>query len=225
MRNNYRDENWIGQKFGRLTIQGYETVRVRDHVFGKFVVKCDCGSTRLVTPNKLLTGHTNSCGCAKIERCKDMTMKYRIKHGGRHERLYRIWHGMMGRCYNRNNKDYKNWGGRGIIICGEWKTDYAAFRSWAMSNGYSDNLTIDRIDVNGDYAPDNCRWIPLAEQGRNRRDTHMFQYGGKVRCISEIAVIAGVKYQTLYKWAIREGLPLDEALKKCPKHPLSSKNT
>ena len=161
----YNDESWIGARFCTLTVIGFE----HKDTYWKWVCKCDCGNEKSYLPQKLRNGTTKTCGCGKVERCKEYTIKYRTKHGGRHERLYHIWHGMKERCLTPTNKDYPNWGGRGITICNEWVNDYATFREWALSNGYEDSLSIDRINNDGNYEPTNCRWVTLQEQAKNRR--------------------------------------------------------
>lgn len=136
------------------------TVLFRDGNIGKKVAwacRCDCGQYTRSTTSNLTAGFSQSCGCV------------RTKHSGKGTRLYRIWTGMKDRCLNPVSKYRKNYGGRGITVCVEWAESFAAFQSWALSNGYADNLEIDRTDVNGNYCPENCRWISSLENSRNRR--------------------------------------------------------
>ena len=209
----YNDPSYIGKKYNRLTVIGFDkkiyTSRQQSWMWR---VRCDCGNERVVNPVKLISGATKSCGCMKIDRMKAYTEKYRVKHGGRHERLYAIWHGMKERCYTATNKDYKNYGGRGIAICNEWKDDYAAFREWAESNGYKDDLTIERKDYNADYCPQNCTWIPLIDQAKNRRGNVMVDYGGRTWVLSELCKEKGLPYGTIHHRLKFYGWPIERAI-------------
>lgn len=135
---------------------------------------CYCGKEFVVESDKLRSGHTRSCGCLKAKSFGDR----KRTHGDTGRRLYRIWKGMRDRCNNSNSKRFKDYGGRGISICNEWD-DYRKFKSWAINNGYSDDLSIERIDVNGNYCPENCKWIPLSEQCLNKQDTIWLEYRGE----------------------------------------------
>lgn len=132
-------------------------------------------------------------------------------HGGRNERLYNVWCAMKERCNNPHNKRYRNYGGKGVSVCEEWKEDYAAFRKWAMDNGYAEGLTIDRIDGNGNYSPDNCRWATHAMQNRNYSRNHFLTFNGETLCLKDMAEKYGVNPTTVL-FRLNSGKTLEEAL-------------
>ena len=195
-----------GCRIGRLVVLSKEKEKAGKQNIWK--CKCDCGNTVFVRACHLTSNHTKSCGCLQRETAS----KSATKHGQSGDRLCSIWYGMRKRCYNRNYKHFKDYGGRGIKICEEWANDFQAFHDWAMSNGYADNLTIDRIDVNGDYCPENCRWITNEEQQNNRRTSRLLTYKGETHTMKDWARIAGLNYNTLrsrinaYKWSIEKAL-------------------
>ena len=161
--------NLTGKTFGQLTVieRVYPDNLSKKHTYWK--CKCRCGNETTVTSNHLMTGHTRSCGCSHNKLKGENSVLYR--HGKRNTRLYRIWSGMKSRCLNKNNVKYKNYGARGIKVCDEWKNDFMAFYNWAISNGYRNNLSIDRINNDDNYEPDNCRWITLQAQNWNTTRT------------------------------------------------------
>ena len=155
--------------FGRLKVIR-ENGRTKDrHILWE--CQCKCGNKVNVSSSELVTGHTKSCGCLQ----KDIISSMRYKHGDRDSRLYSVWKTMKKRCENKNCKSYKWYGAKGVSVCEEWQ-DYTKFKKWAIENGYNENApkgecTIDRIDPFGNYEPSNCRWVSMAEQAKNKRNT------------------------------------------------------
>lgn len=180
--------NLLGEKFGKLTV--IKKTETKNNL-RYWICKCDCGNIVEVRASQLLEGRTKSCGCLR-------KIPYSQTHNMTKTRLYRIWMGMKTRCYNQNDYAYKYYGARGIIVCQEWINDFINFYNWSMENGYSDDLTIDRIDVNGNYEPNNCRWATNFEQQNNKRDNVKIEYNGIIKTVAEWAKELNVKYETLY---------------------------
>ena len=145
----------------------------------KYLCVCDCGKKRIVDKYSIKKGKSKSCGCMK-------NVGREPKHGLRGTRLYSVWHGMKCRCNNKSHVAYWRYGGRGVQVCQQWQR-FEAFAEWALENGYSDDLTIDRIDVNGNYCPENCRWATYEEQENNRRDTIKYDVCGERLTIAQIS--------------------------------------
>ena len=139
------------------------------------------------------------------------------KHGERYSRLYTIWCRMKARCYNSNNHAYNLYGGRGIVICDEWQSNYCVFKEWAINNGYKDDLTLDRIDVNGNYEPNNCRWATRKEQANNTRTNHYITYNNETHTLAEWSDITGIQRDVI-KSRIEKGMNLDDVFLKEVQH-------
>ena len=167
-----------GQTFGRLTAIRFAGRDKNNKT--QWLCICECGNSIICNSNNLQKGNTKSCGCLRDEKI----IKASTKHGKANKRLYNIWSLMKNRCKDKNNKNY---GGRGITVCEEWKNSFEAFYDWAMSNGYDDNLTIDRINNNGNYEPNNCRWATNEMQAKNRRTNHIVKIGDKEYLLTELA--------------------------------------
>ena len=184
--------SYIGSKYNMLTIVG-----ICDHVKGthrKCKCMCECGNVITADICNVVSGNTKSCGCLRSIRSAEHGFK--PVHWETKTRLHTIWDGMRRRCYEKSNKDYCRYGERGIRVCDDWM-DYTKFSSWAKANGYADGLTIDRIDTNGDYCPDNCRWATVMEQNNNRRSNHIVIYNGQQHTIAEWSRITGIPPKTL----------------------------
>lgn len=172
---------------------------------------CDCGNYTVVPANRLKSGNTKSCGCLKKELSK-VNGKKNLKHGEINTRLYRIWAGIKKRCYGPYMQDYKNYGGRGITMCDEWRNSYTTFRDWALPHGYRDDLTIDRIDVNGNYEPSNCRWITVKEQCNNTRVNRYITFDGVTKTKTQWAEKYGISSEALGYRLDHVGMDIEEAL-------------
>lgn len=197
-----------GQKFGRLEVLQF--VEIKNH-HSYWLCKCNCGNFTQVTNSQLKSGKTKSCGCLRKEIAKQNAKKLKTTHNLTNTRLYNVWRSMKKRCYLKTHKAYKDYGCRGIKVCEEWKNDFMSFYNWAIKNGYQENLTLDRIDVNGDYESNNCRWVNWKTQQNNRRDNIHIQYNGENKTIYEWANMFNIKYYTLW-WRIKNGWSIEDAL-------------
>lgn len=203
------------KKFGRLKT----TEKIRRHN-GKryrtyYLCKCDCGKIVEVRCDQLTRGIAKSCGCLQreitglINKGKSTAT---LTHGLSHSRLYKVFRNMKTRCYNPNSHDFKNYGGRGITICDEWLNDFTAFYDWSLRNGYNDTLTIDRIDTNGNYTPDNCRWTTYYVQSRNKTNNKWITYKGETKCLEDWAKTKNLTSSKLkqrlelYGWSLEKSL-------------------
>lgn len=163
-----------GNRYGRLTV----VCRAGSTKGGiaRWLCQCDCGGKKVVTGSRLRSGETRSCGCLEQEtRVSNGHKRMRPTHGMSKSRLYDVWHGMKARCYRSTHPHYSDYGGRGISVCDEWADSFSAFAEWALSHGYDENApkgkcTLDRIDPDGDYCPENCRFADMVVQQNNRRD-------------------------------------------------------
>lgn len=205
----------IGRRFGKLTVVARDTDyrSPSGGIHKRYICKCDCGNYITVMSDNLK--RTQSCGCVKkLSTAK--VGKANLKHGGTsgsRERLYNIWSGMKSRCYNeKDTEHYKRYGARGVSICDEWRNSYEAFRDWALSNGYHDDLSIDRIDVNGNYEPSNCRWATNKEQQNNLRTNRVVTINGENYTVAQLANKYSAPYRKLL-YQLNKGCNAEELVK------------
>jgi hypothetical protein len=191
-----------GQRFGRLTVME----RVPKPAGSKsrkayWLCQCDCGGEAIVASDKLVTGETRSCGCLKIETSiKNIhgVCKQRAPYSDERRRLHSVYRNMKERCNNPKCPNYKNYGGNGVRVCDVWASSFEAFFSWAIENGYRIGLSIDRINVDGNYDPSNCRWATREEQANNKRNTIYVDYHGNTITLSQLCAITGIDRRTLW---------------------------
>lgn len=213
-------ERLIGIKFGRLTVLR----RVENKVFRNsqhvvYECVCECGNNVNVSGGHLSSGHTRSCGCIKSE----ILYQRNTTHGGSYTRLYYVWNNMIRRCYDSRSHEYSNYGGRGIKVCDEWRCDFVTFRDWALQKGYNENAkrgdcTLDRIDVNGNYCPSNCRWANSKVQANNKRFNTRVGINGEYHTVSEWCDIYGIKSNIVWT-RVGRGWDLIEAIITPPRVP------
>lgn len=199
-----------GQRFDMLVaIERVPTPIGKKGAFWKF--RCDCGN-EIIRGLRFTYGSSfHSCGCARkgVDRSNvDWPKKHNL-HGLSNTRLYKIYYGMKHRCYNSNNEYFSQYGGKGIKICDEWLNDFVAFYTWAINNGYSDDLTIDRIDNNGNYCPENCRWADVKTQVNNSSKVRYITYCGKTHTLTKWSEISGIDYHKMasalnYGWSFED---------------------
>lgn len=173
--------NIKGQKFGKWT------VLEKSSKSKKWVCRCECGNIKEVVGAQLRNGTSTNCGCVGGH----------YKHGLKGTRIYNIWNAMKQRCNNPNTEGFKNYGGRGIKVCEEWEKDVKSFHDWAINNGYEDNLTLERNDINGNYEPFNCSWKTMKEQANNKRNNHLIEFEGQIKTISEWSEIKGISKELI----------------------------
>lgn len=194
-----------GQSFGRLTVVG----RAANSKNGKamWFCNCTCGNSCIAYAGNLRNGQTKSCGCLHKEKFNNTV------HGKRHSKLYLKWQNMKKRCYNAKADRYKNYGGKAnnpITVCPEWANSFKAFYDWAISNGYKDGLSIDRIDNDKGYCPENCRWVTFLEQANNKTTNKMICYKGKTQSLSRWSRELKMNYSMLYL-RLKKGWPVEKA--------------
>lgn len=200
-----RFKDMTNLRFGRLTV--LECVGRDNNGNALWRCKCDCGKENIVDGCRLRKGNTKSCGCYNIYRTKICNSTHKKSK----TRLYAIWGGIKTRCSNPKCEAFKEYGGRGIKFCKDW-VFYENFEKWALNNGYSNNLTIDRIDNNGNYEPDNCRWVTMKKQSNNRRSNRYVEYNGKIFTIAEICDILNLPYNYVI-YRINKNLSIYDILK------------
>jgi len=199
-----------GDIFGRLLVLNYIYTKNNKKYYK---CKCSCGNYCIKDKKYLLHSKSCSCGCLKSEESKKIQLKNCKTHGLSRTKLYSRWNIIKNRCYDEKNIGYKNYGGRGIKLCDEWKNNFSNFYDWALKNGYKDNLTIDRIDCDGNYCPENCRWVNMKIQNNNRRNNHLITINGETKTLSLWLKYYNISDSAYYN-RLKNGMSEIEALTK-----------
>lgn len=188
-------EDLTGKRFGRRVVLGraVDRMSIDGYPIRYWKCECDCGTVSDVSESSLTHGKARSCGCY----VSDCMRTQKTTHGGTGTRLYNIWMNMRSRTTKPSDHAWADYGGRGIKICDEWNNSFEAFRDWALTHGYSDSLSIDRIDNDGNYEPNNCRWATILQQARNKRNTIYITYDGKTLTAREWSEITGIPVRTI----------------------------
>lgn len=195
----------LGQRFGQLTVVALHPHRSASSR-ALWVCLCDCGNQRITDTSSLKRGSAKSCGCLTLRNLRERS----ITHGKTNTRAYHAWFSMRQRCYYRRNKEYHNYGERGIEVCSEWREEFEAF--YMDMGDPPDGMTLDRIDVEGNYNKETCRWATVKEQARNRRNNRLLTLDGEEHCVAEWAEIVGISSHTLLK-RLDAGWSLDRVLR------------
>lgn len=206
------DPKYLGFRSGRLEVIGFRKVN-NTHMHGiGWDCRCDCGNVVYgKSPSAIKNGTLLSCGCLKKE--EEKVNLGRKTHGLTNTRLYGIWNKMKDRCENPNAHAYSRYGGRGIVVCDGWH-DFQTFYDWAMAHEYTDDLTLERVDVNGNYCPENCAWIPLSMQMKNRTDTVRVELDGRMMPLKEACETLGLPYKAVHLRMTRYGMSYEDAISK-----------
>lgn len=202
-----------GKTFGLLTVIN----RAENDINSKsmWCCKCDCGNEKIISGNSLSRGNSTSCGCFKL--------KLHTTHGMSKSNIYKVFTGMLQRCNNKKHKNYKDYGARGISVCKDWLT-FESFYKWSMENGYRENITLDRVDNNGNYSPSNCKWVTMAQQSLNKRSSFYITFNGKTQTLKEWCNELNIPYPQIYTRIAVKGWTCERAFLTKFKYKSPSKN-
>ena len=195
-----RMKDITGRRYGRLVVIEFE-YKYKNQSF--WLCQCDCGKLIVTRINALNMGRTTSCGCYKFEKASESAKARNFKHGLTSEtnvecrELFHTWNNMRQRCSNSNRPDYRWYGGKRVKVCPEWSENFKSFYDWACENGWESGLTLDRIDPNGDYCPENCRWTTWQVQQNNTTRNHMVEYQGKSQSLADWCRELNLPYRTI----------------------------